>query len=207
LRTPGKAALCLPTSALAEAVAAEWAGQGAEIVPAAMPLTRLANVSIDRTPHTRDALIGQVRAYGETDLLCYRAARPHGLVARQSQLWDPPLAWARNALGADLVVTDSALAVAQDEASLAALEGVAAAADDFALTAMAHGAGLTGSAVLALGLAMGALDAETAHTCAFLEEAWQIDVWGADEEAVRRGDLLRAEIAALALWMRALTIR
>lgn len=207
VRTPGKAALCVPTAALAEAIAAEWAGQGAEIVPAAMPLTRLANVAIDRTPLTRDALIGQVRAYAGTDLLCYRAARPQGLVARQSQLWDPPLAWARHALGAHLVVTDGALAVPQDDAALSALAGAAAAADDFALTAIAHGAGLTGSAVLALGLALGALDAEAAHACAFLEEAWQIAVWGADEEAVRRGDLLRAEIEALAQWMRALTIR
>jgi chaperone required for assembly of F1-ATPase len=207
LRTPAKARFLVPGRALADAIAAEWAAQGETMRPETMRLTRLANVAIDRAAHTRAALVEQVRAYAATDLLCYRAPQPRALCDRQSALWDPPLAWVEAALGARLATTTGALAVPQDEAALDAIARAAHRSDDFALTALAHGAGLMGSSVLSLALAMQAIEAEAAHACAFLEEAWQIEVWGADEEAVRRGQTLRAEIDALALWSRALTFR
>jgi chaperone required for assembly of F1-ATPase len=205
VRTPAKAALACPTRTLAEAIAQEWAGQGETITPGAMPLTRLANVAIDRTGVTRSDLVAQVRTYAGTDLLCYRAPAPQTLVARQNALWDPPLDWAACELGARLSTTSSALAITQDPSALDRIAQHADESDDWRLTALAHAAGLTGSAILALALCRRAMDAPSVHAAAFLEEAWQIETWGADDEAVARGVSLAQEIDALAFFVAALT--
>src|SRR3546814_11546379 len=91
LRTPAKAALVLPTRRLAEAIAAEWEGQGETLKPAEMHRTQLAATAIDRVAPNHDAVAGEVAAYGGTELLCYRAATPPPLAARHHAAWQPPL--------------------------------------------------------------------------------------------------------------------
>src|SRR5258706_744879 len=89
VRTPGRVPLALPTPALADAVADEWRGAGETIDPRTMPLTGLANAAIDRVaPDPRGFATG-LAAFGESDLLCYRADSPPPLVARQAAAWDP----------------------------------------------------------------------------------------------------------------------
>ena len=100
LRTPAKAELVVPTLALGRAIAAEWAAIEGEVVPEALPFTRAANVALDRVAVDPAPVVDHVAAYGESDLLCYRADSPVGLVARQAAAWDPPLAWAAERLGA-----------------------------------------------------------------------------------------------------------
>ena len=91
-------------AALAEAIAAdEWNGQGDVIDPAAMPLTRLANSIIDGVADAPEAVAADIAKYLETDLVCYRAQGPEGLIAQQARLWDPLLDCAREAIGAHFV--------------------------------------------------------------------------------------------------------
>src|SRR5437762_12780290 len=82
VKTPAGAALALPTAALAEAVAAEWRGQGDTMRPEAMLLTKLANTAIDQIASKRDAVVEQILAFGRSDLVCYRAEAPAALVER-----------------------------------------------------------------------------------------------------------------------------
>ena len=119
MRTPGKAALRLPTRALAEAIAEEWRAQGERIDPLTMPLTRLANSAIDGVVGREQAVIDDIMAHAGSDLVCYRARAPDGLVKAQQTHWDPVLAWARTALGAPLFLAEGVVHVAQPEASLA----------------------------------------------------------------------------------------
>ena len=95
VKTPGRQALALPSEALAEAVADEWNAQGERIDPRAMPLTGLANAALDRIAPDQAAFARGLAAYGESDLLCYRAEAPSLLVSRQAAHWDPILAWAQ----------------------------------------------------------------------------------------------------------------
>ncbi|RYY36816.1 MAG: ATPase, partial [Sphingomonadales bacterium] len=95
VRTPRRAALTLPSDALAEAVADEWRGVGDTVDPRAMPLTGLANAAIDIVAADPPAFAAGLAAYGESDLLCYRAELPAPLVERQAAAWDPLLDWAR----------------------------------------------------------------------------------------------------------------
>jgi chaperone required for assembly of F1-ATPase len=188
VRTPLKAPLTVPTRGFAEQVAKEWAEQEGEIKPVAMPATRLANAAIDKVAVQRGEVIDLLAAYGGSDLLCYRAEGPDTLVARQRAGWDPLLAWAAEALGADLATGSGIMPVAQAAADLERLREPLDAMDDFTLAAFHDLVVLSGSLLLALAVAEGRLSAEEAWGLSRLDEDFQIEQWGEDEEA--------AEVAA-----------
>jgi chaperone required for assembly of F1-ATPase len=183
LRTPAKAPLVLPSRALAEAVAAEWEAQAGTVQPATMPLTRAANTAIDRVRVHRAAVESEVAGFGETDLICYRAAAPEGLVAAQAAAWDPLLDWSAQALGAPLRPVAGVMHVPQPEASLVALRDAVAPFDDFGLVALHEMVALSGSLVIGLAAAAGTEAPATLWERAHVDQAWQMAQWGEDAEA------------------------
>ncbi|WP_212523658.1 ATP12 family protein [Actibacterium sp. MT2.3-13A] len=183
VKTPAKAPLLVPTRALAEAVAAEWDAQREKIDPETMPVTRAANAAIDKVAAQFDEVAGLIAAYGGTDLLCYRAETPEELAARQAEAWDPLLDWAESALGAWLTPTAGVMHVAQSEPALGALSARVHRLDPFELTALHDLVGLSGSLVIGLAALEGWADAETLWALSRIDETWQEDLWGADEEA------------------------
>lgn len=197
-RTPAKVSLALPTKDLADAVAGEWRAQGERIDPSTMPLTKLANSAIDGVSGREQAVIGDILAFAGADLLCYRAESPEGLCALQAKHWDPVLAWAREGLGAPFVQTQGIAHVPQPAASLdkvrRALEGF----DAFGLAALHVMTTLTGSALLALAVALGQITPEAAWEAAHVDEDWQIAQWGEDAEAAARREAHRGEFDAAA---------
>ena len=183
VKTPMKAALVLPTRALADAVAAEWAEQGEEIKPATMYLTKLANTAIDRVTAYREAIESEVLDYANSDLVCYRTDRPPDLVARQVRGWDPIVDWARTALDAPFEVTDGIVHRPQPEAAIAAFAVAVQGLTDFELAAFYTIMTITGSALIAMMLARNATLPETAWLAAHVDEDYQIEHWGQDDEA------------------------
>jgi chaperone required for assembly of F1-ATPase len=183
LRTPSKAPCLLPSRALAEAVAAEWSAQGAKVNPDAMPLTRAANTTIDRVALEYDAVAAAIAAFGQNDLICYRAPHPQGLVQRQSHAWDALVAWAAQALGAPLVVAIGVMHVPQPPDSLAELGAAVRAHGPWELTALHDLVSISGSLVIGLAVSQGHLDAATAWPLSRIDETWQIEQWGEDTEA------------------------
>lgn len=183
VRTPGKAQLAVPSARLAAAIADEWRGQGEEIDPRTMPLTKLANSAIDGVEGQEAAVIDDIVAHAGSDLLCYRASGPEGLLALQTQHWDPVLAWAADALGAPLTLAEGIVHVTQPETSLAALRGQIEGLNAYALAALHVMTTLTGSALLPLAVARGRLSPEAAWEAAHVDEDWQIGQWGEDAEA------------------------
>lgn len=204
LRTPGGAPFVAPTRALAEACAVEWEGQGEQIVPASIPLTQLAFAAIDWTPESRKQRAEYVVSYAETDLCCHRAEGPGELVVRQASVWDPLVAWAADALGAQLPVVTGVIAADVPPAALAALREAAARLDDFRLTALSQASGLTGSALIGFALLESEIDAEQAFAAAALDDLWSLERWGEDAEARARLDRVRAELDVLARFIGAL---
>ena len=197
-RTPRKLALLLPTAALAGAVAAEWAGQATTIDPARMPLTRLANTALDGVSGREADVRADIVRYGASDLLCYRAEHPAGLVARQREAWDPVLASAARRLGAPLAVQRGIVHVAQPAAALAGLSRAVGDLDAFALTALHTMTTLTGSALLALAVHAREITADAAWAAAHVDEDWQIAEWGEDAEAAERRRRRKREMDAAA---------
>ena len=198
VRTPAKAPCLLPTRALAEAVAAEWAAVEGGVDPAAMPLTRAANSAIDRVIPERAAVAAIIAGYGETDLICYRAPHPQALARRQAEAWDPLLAWVAQALGAPLVSAEGVVHVAQPPESLARLGAAVRAHGPWELTALHDLVSISGSLVIGLAVSHGRLDAATAWPLSRIDEDWQIEEWGEDDEAAALAGRRRADFASAA---------
>ena len=196
IRTPAKRDLALPTAALAEAIAGEWAAQAAHVDPATMPLTRLANSAIDGVAGREVEVRADIARYAGSDLVCYRADGPEGLVERQCRAWDPIIEWARETLGARFEVVTGIMPVAQPDAGRAAVAKTLEHLDAFTLAALHVMTTLTGSALLALGHARGRLSAEAAWAAAHVDEDWQITQWGEDAEAKARRERRWAEMQA-----------
>jgi chaperone required for assembly of F1-ATPase len=183
IRTPSRAILAVPTRGLAGAVAEEWDRQEEVIRPATMPMTRIANTAQDRVAPEFDAVARIVAAYGETDLLCYRADGPAELVRRQREAWDPLLDWAAERFGARLCPTTGVVPVAQPGAALDRLAAAVTDRSAWRLTALHELVVLTGSLVAGLAVAEGACAPEEAWTLSRIDEDWQIAQWGSDSEA------------------------
>ncbi|MDZ4867193.1 MAG: ATP12 family protein [Alphaproteobacteria bacterium] len=198
IKTPAGKPLCAPTHTLAEAIAAEWQGQGDMILPDTMPLTKSLNTALDRIAPNRDAIIADLANYAASDVLCYRAESPIELVRRQSTAWDPWLDWAAERHGARLIATIGITHVAQPPEALARLREAIAAHDDHRLVAVHTGVTITASIVLGLAFAAKAITAEEAFAIAQIEETYQAELWGLDAEAEkaranRLADLKAAE--------------
>jgi chaperone required for assembly of F1-ATPase len=203
IRTPAKSTLRLPTRALADAVAAEWAGQGETVDPLSMPHLRLSNTVIDGAAH-REALAAAVLRFGENDLLCYRAHQPPELAELQREGWDPVLAWAAQHLRAQLKTAAGLTDIDQPPEAIAALRAAVAAFDSWALAGLHVIASITGSLLLALAVAEGRTSAAHAFKLSRIDEDYQARKWGVDSQAeTRAGNLAReldmaAEFMALA---------
>lgn len=198
VRTPARQLVALPTAALAEAAAAEWEAQGERIDPASMPVNRIVNSALDGVARSADEVREDVLQFLGSDLLCYRAEEPDGLVARQNEAWDPVLAWARHAHGLDLRLAAGIIHVEQPEETMRRGAELVARYDTFPLAALHVMTGLTGSIVLALAVVEGEIGVDEAWAAAHVDEDWQISFWGEDAEAMHRRALRRTEMAAAA---------
>lgn len=204
VNTPARRRLVVPSQRLAEALAAEWAGQGETINPAAMPLTKLVNTAIDGVAVNMAEVIEETVKYAGSDLICYRAGEPASLVAAQAAAWDPLIGFARDRLGARLTLAEGVMFAAQSAAALDALAAAAAAyvGEDagapFRLTALNVMTTLSGSLILALAMALGEIDLETAWAAAHVDEDFQMRAWGEDAEAQARRAARLTEMRAAA---------
>ena len=196
VKTPGRKPLAVPARKLADAIAAEWAGQEGEIDPASMPLTGLANAAIDRVaPHAK-AFAFELAQYGETDLLCYRADSPAELVAKQSAAWDPLLEWARQRFDIAFETITGIVHRPQPEPTVERLRAATEAYDPFRLTGLSPLVRIGGSLVAALALAENAFDEDTIWAATRVDEDWQASQWGEDEDAIAERDSRRREFGA-----------
>ncbi|EPX76860.1 ATP12 family chaperone protein [Litoreibacter arenae] len=199
VRTPLKAPVVVPTRAMAEAMKAEWDAQGEKIDPLSMPVTRAVNAALDKVATQHAEVVDMLAAYGDSDLLCYRADSPEGLVRKQAEGWDPMVDWSATALGAPLQLRTGVMHKPQAPETLTTLRRHVAGFDAFELTAFHDLVAITGSLILGLAVTRGELDADKAWTLSRIDEDWQMAQWGADEDAeaqaaLKKRDLLRAEV-------------
>lgn len=199
MKTPAKRSLIVPARELADEIAREWEAQEGEIDPGIMPMTRLANLAIDRVAEKAGETAVEVKRYAASDLVFYRADEPEGLVAQQEKHWEPVLRWAREALDANFILASGVNYVAQPDSALAAAgKEIDRFAPPFALAALASVTQLTGSALIALMLAHGRLTPVQAWNAAHVDEDWNARQWGEDAEAAARRALRFAEFEAAA---------
>lgn len=204
VRTPGGLPLVAPGERLAQMLAGEWDSQGQLIVMASMPATRLAFTALDRVAQARAEVIAEVGRYAGSDVLCYFAEWPKPLVERQVQAWGPMLDWAADDLGLHLERATGIAHKQQPAESLLRAARHADALDDFGLAGLAHATAVLGSAVLAFALQREKIGGTLAYELSRLDELYQIEQWGEDEEAQLRARGIHAEALMLEAWFRAL---
>lgn len=204
LRTPKGQRMALPTSAVADQIAAEWNAQAEVIEMATMHATRLANTAIETIGASRDGVADQIAQYAGSDLVCYFAEDPAALVARQEASWGPVLRRAEAEEGLKFERCVGIVHRAQPPETLERVRAIALGLDEFGLAGLAFGASLFGSALLAIALQRGWLVGEDAYDLSRVDEAFQEEKWGIDEEAAERTQRLRGEAAMLDRWFRAL---
>jgi chaperone required for assembly of F1-ATPase len=204
VRTPGGARLMLPSRALAEQVAEEWAAQVETIELAQMHATRLANTAVDSIGSAREATADQIARYAGADLLLYFAEQPEALLRRQTECWGPVLERAEAEARLSFVRASGIIHQDQPQETLDEVRRIALGLDDFGLAGLAFGAALFGSAVLAIGVQRGWMGGVQAFELARLDEAWQAEKWGVDAEAAERTLRLRQEAEMLDRWFQTL---
>jgi chaperone required for assembly of F1-ATPase len=202
IRTPSGRHVVAPNRGIAEAIAAEWEAQTETINPLSMPLTRFANSVAEVGDHV-DAVADDAAKYLGTDLLFYRAGHPDALVAREAASWDPVLSWAANELGAHFILSEGIVHVTQPEQAIKAARAVFPVAP-WPVAALHVVTTLTGSALLALALLHGVLDPEQVWAAAHVDEDWNIEKWGLDEEVAARRAARLVDFRAAATILKAL---
>lgn len=201
VRTPAKAPLIVPSRRMAEAIAAEWQAQDGVIDPLAMPFTRSANAAIDKVATQHGDVARMIADYGDSDLLCYRADSPQALIDRQAAQWDPYLDWAAHRFEARLVPRTGLMHEAQDAKALGRLSAVVHGLDPFRMTALHDLVSLSGSLVLGLAAAMDHAPVGEIWAVSRLDELWQHEQWGVDDEAETAAAVKReAFVHAKSFW-------
>ena len=185
IRTPSGRQVVAPTRGIAEAIAAEWNAQAEMINPLTMPLTRFANSVVEAVVDRAELVADDVAKYLRSDLLFYRAGHPEGLVAREARHWDPVLFWAADALGAHFILAEGIMHVGQPDSAVQAARA-ALPSDPWSIAAIHVITTLTGSALLALALLNGVLDPDQVWAAAHVDEDWNAEQWGVDEEIAAR---------------------
>lgn len=201
VKTPARAVLSTKRRALAEAVAVEWDAQRPVIDPEAMPLTRLVSTALDRVAPHREALIAELMNYAHADLLCYRAAYPADLKARQDQAWQPVLDWLKETRGVSLTAVAGLMPHRQTADTVDALRRAIAELDDDHLTALQATAAITNSLALSLALTHGHVTPSQGFAAATLDESYQMERWGEDELALQRRRLIEADLLAIGAYL------
>lgn len=201
VKTPGGETFLVPALELADAVASEWNQQGDKVIPASMPLTSLCNAAIDRIGPSREKFANQVVDYADSDLLCYWAEAPDDLVHRQYTVWKPVLDWAADEFGTPFETTAGIIPIEQPREALEAIRKVIQPISDYCLTGVVDLGGRLNSTLLAIAVWKRYLSANEAFHAAFLDEVFQEEQWGEDDEAIQRREGIREEINATARYL------
>ncbi len=202
IKTPYKHPLLLESRPLAEAIAAEWQAQEPYILPPLMRFTSLAFSAIDHVAGQPTRTRDEIMLYAGSDLVCYRATEPEGLVERQAAHWDPILKEAGECLSVEFTVIQGLTYQPQPPESLTAMSDHLTGKSPLQLSAIYDVTTRTGSALIALCLAEGRLTADAAWTAAHVDEDWQNEQWGQDLEARERREALQHEFGQAAEFLR-----
>jgi chaperone required for assembly of F1-ATPase len=187
----------VPTKGLGQALAEEWDAQGEKIDPASLPLRDMVDYALDVVTHTRADIAGKLVAYADTDTLLYRADPDEPLYTRQQEVWEPILTAFEAREGVAFKRVSGIMHTAQDKAALATLRAKLEKLDPFALAGLEAMTSLAASLTTGMSAMEADADALALWNAASLEEEWQAEQWGRDEEAEERRakrtkDFLRA---------------
>ncbi len=202
IKTIGGVPQVVPNRALAEALAAEWDAQGEEIEPAGLKLRDQCDFAIDHVAKDAKETIAKLLGYAETDTLCYRADPEDALFVRQQEAWEPLVSALEQREGIRLYRISGIIHRTQPNASIAQLRERLACLDPFTLAGLYTMTSLAASLCIGMEALEDGADPASLWLAANLEEEWQAELWGRDEQAEQRRALRGDEFARAHRWIR-----
>ena len=202
LKTPSKKTLNIPTRVLAHKIVEEWSSVENEIIPEQMPLYSLTVTAIDRVESQKPELITKMQHYIMNDLLCYRESEDTKLKGYQNKNWNQWLLWSKIEYNFDLKTTNGVMPINQDENNKNLLLKIILQMDIWRFSVFVKATTLTGSAILALAFVNRQLEAEELFSLSFLDELYQIQRWGEDEEALQKRSAIKNELFSISDFLR-----
>ncbi len=199
IKSAGQQILQLPNEKMAEQLANEWRQQKEFIDFTNMPVMRFASAVRDNIIPRPNEARAEILKYAHSDLLCYRVSEPDSLIKQQTSLWDPVLRQFKDELNIEFVTSTGIQYVEQAGESMKRIEALIAPFESYQLGAVHLLTVLTGSAILAIALRNDWLTVEAAWQCAHLDEDFQAEHWGEDDEAILRRQRRYTEFCAAAL--------
>lgn len=201
LKTQGGRPQIVPSRMLADALAAEWNGQGEEIDPASFTFRDTTDYALDIVAPNPAAMVDTLVKYAETDTLCYRAEPDDALFARQEAEWEPILSGVEAREGVRFTRVSGIMHQAQPDATLTRLRSTLQSYDAFALAGLQTLASLATSFCIGMEALQAGADPDTLWQAANLEELWQEELWGQDDEARERREAREADFMNAFEWM------
>ena len=196
LKTQGGQPQIVPGETLAQMLAEEWRAQGETIDPAAFRFRDMADYALDMVARDQGALVEKLLGYAETDTLCFRADPEEPLYRRQQELWEPIVAGLEAREGVTLHRISGILHRPQTEETRQRLAARLGELDPFTLAALEQTTALAASLCIGLEALQQGADGDALWAAANLEEEWQADLWGRDEEAEARRDRRKDDFLA-----------
>ena len=206
VKTPLKTILRLPSKALAQQIADEWSIIETEINPSQMPMFSFAVTAIDSVFPQLSVLSLEMQNYIMNDLLCYRESEDKKLQQHQSTNWDPWLKWSKTEFKFDLKPTKGVMPINQDARNASLLLRLTSQMDIWQFTCFVRATTLAGSAILSLALLKKQLNADKLFSLCFLDELYQVERWGEDEEALKKRNAIKTELYDVSEFLRLLAI-
>ena len=144
----------------------------------------------------REEVIDRLVRFSLTDMMLFWGQN-EDLVKRQEKIWGPLLEWANEEINTRFIRTQSLDVPEQEKTSGYRLKAFLEKLSDKELAAFYVAALNMKSVLLAAALVKGRINAKQAFEAAYLEELWQAENWGVEEEAEKRRAEVRQELVEI----------
>ena len=206
-KSPRGKQVVIPSHALAEVVMHEWQQQCERVDGSTMPMTRICCIALDLIGEQREEIERDIAAFAETDQLYFRETKDEKLRRLQDETLTPVLAWAEKHYNIHITLSYGVMVTPQDDTTSETFARLLAQMSDMELAAFSLLVKYTSSFVLGLALKEGYISPEDALSFSHLDEIYQAEQWGKDEEAEDARASLAGEIITVCRFIRYLSIK
>ena len=194
LKTPLKRELILPKLNLAQEIVKEWDQDSKKINTESMIFYGLISTSLDKIIDNKNLYINDILDYIDTDLICYRAENPKELVELQKNKWDPIIFLIEKYIGTKVHVFEGVLPKKQDTTVHNRFNNLINQFDIFEIAVLHRITNITGSIFLSLCVLKKDISKNEVFELSLLDELWQAENWGFDEETSRKRKEISIEL-------------
>ena len=201
LKTPLKKELTLSNDLMAKEVLKEWDQRSDIVNTDDLVFYGLLSTAIDRVREEKNSYINDIINFIDTDLICYRADNPIDLVSHQNKQWDPIISLIEKYINTKVSIFKGVMPSQQNSKVHDKVKNLVVELSDIQISVLHRITNLIGSVFLALCILKKDLSNKQAFELSFLDELWQAENWGYEEDASTKRKKIRTELNRLILFI------